>query len=655
MKKIISVFLAVLMSLSAASVSAKAEFLSRGGWTAEASSAAGGCEVDKILDGDDSTYWHSSFTVADGQVTAKDNLPFILTVTLPEEKTVSGIALTPRQNSATGRILGAEVYAADSKEPDTLYLLQKDIAFNYDETLKEIAFDKNITLKKVVLKITAGGADFGALAEFNLIKAAGSAKVTPKAYSEEKFKKAVTGDFSKKDGDGDKKDNKKAEFLPRDGWTAEVTSQRGNNIGNILDGDSSTYWHSNYTNEGSTITGHDNPPYDVTVTLPKKTAVSGVAFLPRGGTGDILKGEVYGSDSASGDDFYLLADNLEFTADKTYKYIEFDKNVSLFRVRLRATETVGGYGTMAEFNLLPPESEKETVTTKDYSLYNQKNGLSPIDTSTFTAIYDGENIQPLTNLFDGSVPRVWQTEEIPESKFPVYLTIDLKREQGVRKIVVTPRQTADFHGLWLNVTAEKSSDGKTWEELGSYSFEQNLKDRIFDFEKDVRARYFRFKIEKAIGRRVSAAEIYFYRSKAEEEIDKAESAEKYILKVGSDVLISEKGKEKNEIKLDTAPFISSSTTLIPLRGLLEEMGATVDWNGETREVTLDNSVYKIKMQIWNRLVYVDDPKYGTVRYTLLQQPMIKDERTFIPVRFVSEILGYNVSWDAETKEITITK
>ncbi len=42
----------------------------------------------------------------------------------------------------------------------------------------------------------------------------------------------------------------KAEFLPRDGWTAEVTSQRGNNIGNILDGDSSTYWHSNYTNEG---------------------------------------------------------------------------------------------------------------------------------------------------------------------------------------------------------------------------------------------------------------------------------------------------------------------------------------------------------------------------------------------------------------------
>lgn len=142
----------------------------------------------------------------------------------------------------------------------------------------------------------------------------------------------------------------------------------------------------------------------------------------------------------------------------------------------------------------------------------------------------------------------------PGIEIPVYLTIDLKREQGVRKIVVTPRQTADFHGLWLNVTAEKSSDGKTWEELGSYSFEQDLKDRIFDFEKDVRARYFRFKIEKAIGRRVSAAEIYFYRSKAEEEIDKAESAEKYILKVGSDVLISEKGKEKKEIKLVLRPL-----------------------------------------------------------------------------------------------------
>ena len=44
-----------------------------------------------------------------------------------------------------------------------------------------------------------------------------------------------------------------------------------------------------------------------------------------------------------------------------------------------------------------------------------------------------------------------------------------------------------------------------------------------------------------------------------------------------------------------------------------------------------------------------------VRYTLNVPPKIKDSRTFIPVRFISEQLGYNVEWNGETQEITITK
>ncbi|MDO5478026.1 MAG: copper amine oxidase N-terminal domain-containing protein, partial [Clostridia bacterium] len=61
----------------------------------------------------------------------------------------------------------------------------------------------------------------------------------------------------------------------------------------------------------------------------------------------------------------------------------------------------------------------------------------------------------------------------------------------------------------------------------------------------------------------------------------------------------------------------------------------------------------IHIQIWNNLVTIEGTKYGTVRYTLPQYPRIKDGRTFIPLRFVSEHLGYNVSWNGETREITI--
>ncbi|MDO5479181.1 MAG: copper amine oxidase N-terminal domain-containing protein [Clostridia bacterium] len=41
-------------------------------------------------------------------------------------------------------------------------------------------------------------------------------------------------------------------------------------------------------------------------------------------------------------------------------------------------------------------------------------------------------------------------------------------------------------------------------------------------------------------------------------------------------------------------------------------------------------------------------------YTLLTYPVIKDSRTFIPLRFVSEQLGYNVEWIGETQTIKIT-
>lgn len=61
------------------------------------------------------------------------------------------------------------------------------------------------------------------------------------------------------------------------------------------------------------------------------------------------------------------------------------------------------------------------------------------------------------------------------------------------------------------------------------------------------------------------------------------------------------------------------------------------------------------MQIDNDLVYVTNKAFGEVRYTLRSAPMIKDSRTFVPIRFISEQLGYKVDWDGETKTVTITK
>ena len=54
-------------------------------------------------------------------------------------------------------------------------------------------------------------------------------------------------------------------------------------------------------------------------------------------------------------------------------------------------------------------------------------------------------------------------------------------------------------------------------------------------------------------------------------------------------------------------------------------------------------------QIENDRVYIND-----VRFNAQVAPIIKDGRTYIPLRFVSEHLGYNVGWDGETRTITIS-
>ena len=111
---------------------------------------------------------------------------------------------------------------------------------------------------------------------------------------------------------------------------------------------------------------------------------------------------------------------------------------------------------------------------------------------------------------------------------------------------------------------------------------------------------------------------------------------------------------------DQEPIISENNdTLIPLRGVLEAMGATVEWREE------DRSVYvKSFDNITRLLLTIDDPvmtKYTLTSITTVDSeeiplstaPLIMNDRTMIPLRVVSENMGAQVDWDDATREITI--
>ena len=97
------------------------------------------------------------------------------------------------------------------------------------------------------------------------------------------------------------------------------------------------------------------------------------------------------------------------------------------------------------------------------------------------------------------------------------------------------------------------------------------------------------------------------------------------------------------IKTDVAPVIRNDRTLVPIRVVTETLGGKVDWNNATKEVTLNIDGKEIKKTIGVIL-----EKYGVA-------PMIINDRTYVPIRFVAEELGAEVQWNEETKTVTIIK
>lgn len=103
------------------------------------------------------------------------------------------------------------------------------------------------------------------------------------------------------------------------------------------------------------------------------------------------------------------------------------------------------------------------------------------------------------------------------------------------------------------------------------------------------------------------------------------------------------------LEFDISPIIENGSTLVPLRKLFEEYGATVTWDGTTNTVTA-----KYGEVI---LTYTIGDLKGFKGNKVIELPVagrIVNESTFIPVRFVGEALGAMVGWENETRTITIS-
>ena len=95
---------------------------------------------------------------------------------------------------------------------------------------------------------------------------------------------------------------------------------------------------------------------------------------------------------------------------------------------------------------------------------------------------------------------------------------------------------------------------------------------------------------------------------------------------------------------DEPPIIEDGSTLVPMRFLFEQMGADVEWDSETQTATatLDNkavtfSIDNVNARINNKPAKMDVPA------------RLVNGKTMVPLRFLSENMGYDVDWDADSR------
>lgn len=99
---------------------------------------------------------------------------------------------------------------------------------------------------------------------------------------------------------------------------------------------------------------------------------------------------------------------------------------------------------------------------------------------------------------------------------------------------------------------------------------------------------------------------------------------------------------------EVPPSIEGGRVLVPLRGVLESLGATVSYNAVTRTVYATRGTVQIQLPLGSRVAYIN----GAAR-TLDVPATVVSGRTLVPLRFMSEALGANVNWNAQTRTVFI--
>ncbi len=113
----------------------------------------------------------------------------------------------------------------------------------------------------------------------------------------------------------------------------------------------------------------------------------------------------------------------------------------------------------------------------------------------------------------------------------------------------------------------------------------------------------------------------------------------------------------SKLLMDVPATIINNRTMVPLRAIFEALGAEVVWDKESQGIFSHKDGKLIYMQIGNNVMATAKMSDSTGESIETKEidvaPVVKNDRTLVPVRAVSEALNCSVEWEQATKAVNI--
>ncbi|MCW1309795.1 MAG: copper amine oxidase N-terminal domain-containing protein, partial [Candidatus Nanoarchaeia archaeon] len=106
--------------------------------------------------------------------------------------------------------------------------------------------------------------------------------------------------------------------------------------------------------------------------------------------------------------------------------------------------------------------------------------------------------------------------------------------------------------------------------------------------------------------------------------------------------------------IDVPATIIENRTYVPLRFVAEQLNCDVKWDSAQKKITITNGNTKIELWIGKSSALVNGKSVPIDSTNSKVVPIIKDGRTLVPIRFVSESLGFYVDYNSAKKLVLIS-